>query len=85
MRAHARPSAVSTATYPRAGALSSSSKTSRTGTAVPMWPTVRINANTPMPSCGASMIPATIAILTTAARLVNPPRATSTASSTASV
>ena len=38
-----------------------------------------------MPSWGASMIPAAIAVLTTAARLVNPPRATSTASSTASV
>ena len=38
-----------------------------------------------MPSCGASMIPAVISILISAARLVNPPRATSKASSTASV
>ena len=50
-----------------------------------MWPTLSRRAATPTPSCGASMIPAAIAILITAARLVNPPRATSTASTTASV
>ena len=58
---------------------------SRTGTAVPMWPMVRIRAVTPGPSCGASRIPAAISSRTTAARLVNPPLATSTASTTASV
>ena len=85
MRAHASPSAVSTGTYQRRGARSSSRKISRTGTEVPMWPTLSRRAATPTPSCGASMIPAAIAILITAARLVNPPRATSTASTTASV
>jgi hypothetical protein len=58
---------------------------SRTGTAVPMWPMVRIRAVTPGPSCGARMIPAAISSLITAARLVNPPRASSTASTTTSV
>ena len=81
----ASPSPVSTGTHQRWGARSSSNQISRIGTAVPIWPMVRIRGRTPVPSCGASRIPAVISILVTAARLVNPPRASSTASTTTSV
>ena len=82
-----------TASCHRGRPRSSTSQVTRSGTEVPMCPTVSSRMNTPKPSCGASMIPPAISARAAPRRPdarpcllpPHPPLASIAASSTASV
>jgi len=86
-RAAQASSAETTTGTHRRGRLTRSrmSRTSSSGTDVPMWSGEERSTSVPESSCGASMIPTPIAILAVAAHPVARPLATSATNSSTSV
>ena len=76
---------IAATVYQRRGARSMSRKIASTGTWVPTWSGWERSTWTPLPSCGASMIPAAMSARAQPSPPLARPRASAAAASTSSV